>query len=105
MKGTKLEDFIASLPQEEQDAIEEEYLTLKAEHMALQEIRKSVGMTQEEMANCLDTKQHSVSALENRSDIHLSTLRRYIEALGGTMHIMIALPDKPLVELSGLFKE
>ena len=60
--------------------------------MALAEIRKFVGMTQEELAAALGITQPSLSKLENQDDMQLTTLRRVIEALGGEMEIVIHLP-------------
>ena len=102
MKGITLNDMIASLPQEEQDAIEQQYQDVRAEYLALQEIRKAAGMSQEQLAKALDMNQGNLSKLEKRTDIHISTLRRYVEALGGKLHIMAALPDKPIIELTSL---
>ena len=101
MKGTNIQDFIANLPEDEQDAINAEYSTLKVEYMVLQEIRKISGLSQAQLANVLKMDQSNLSKLEKREDVYISTLRRYIEAVGGKLHIMAALPNKPLVELTG----
>ena len=102
MKGIDLHDFIASLPDDERDAVEREYQDARMEYFALQELRKVTGMSQEQLADVLCMNQGNVSKLEKRTDVHVSTLRRYVEALGGRLHIMAALPGKPLIELSGL---
>ncbi len=102
IKGIDLNDFIASLSQDEQDAIELEYQEVREEYFALQEIRKAVGMSQEQLADALEMNQGNLSKLEKRADMHVSTLRRYVEALGGKLHIMAALPDKPMIEIYGL---
>lgn len=60
--------------------------------MLLAEIRKSVGLTQEDLAATLGITQPSLSKLENGEDMHISTLRRLIEALGGKMEIIAHLP-------------
>ena len=101
-KGTNIKDVIAGLPKERQEAIEADYQEMRAEYLALQEIRKAAGLTQEQLADALDMAQSNLSKLENRADMHVSTLRRYVEALGGTLHIIAALPNKPPVELSAL---
>ncbi len=102
MTGTNLDDFMATLPQDEQRAIEQEYQEVRGEYLALQELRQVMGMTQEQLADVLEMNQGNLSKLEKRTDVHLSTLRRYVEALGGKLHIMAALPGKPLIELSSL---
>lgn len=60
--------------------------------MLLAEIRKSVGLTQEDVAAALDITQPSLSKLENQDDMQISTLRRLIEALGGRLEIIAHLP-------------
>lgn len=102
MKGTTIDDFIASLPQDEQRVIEQEYQELRGEYLALQELRKVMGLSQEQLADILEMNQGNLSKLEKRTDVHVSTLRRYVEALGGKLHIMAALPGKPLIELTSL---
>jgi len=60
--------------------------------MLLAEIRKSVGLTQEELAERLGITQPSLSKLENQDDMQIGTLRRVIEALGGQLEIVARLP-------------
>ena len=60
--------------------------------MLLGEIRKAVGLTQEELAESLGIKQPTLSRLESQSDMQISTLRRLIHALGGELEIIARLP-------------
>jgi transcriptional regulator with XRE-family HTH domain len=60
--------------------------------MLLAEIRKSAGLTQEELAATLGIQQPSLSKLENQDDMQISTLRRLVEALGGSLEINARLP-------------
>jgi DNA-binding XRE family transcriptional regulator len=60
--------------------------------MLLSELRKSVGVTQEELAETLGIKQPSLSKLESQDDIQVSTLRRLIEGLGGELEIVAHMP-------------
>ena len=60
--------------------------------MLLAEVRKFMGLTQEELASALGVTQPSLSKLENQDDMQVSTLRRLIEALGGQMEIIAHLP-------------
>lgn len=55
--------------------------------LPLAEIRKAVGMTQDELAKQLEQGQGSVSKIENAADMYLTTLRKYVEALGGELHL------------------
>lgn len=61
--------------------------------MFLAEIRKFVGLTQEELASTLGVTQPSLSKLENQDDMQISTLRRLIEAMGGQLEIIAHLPQ------------
>src|SRR5579862_2942360 len=60
--------------------------------MLLAELRKSVGLTQEELAAVLGIQQPSLSKLESQDDMQISTLRRLIEALGGRLEIVAHMP-------------
>jgi len=61
--------------------------------MLLAELRKSAGVTQEELASSLGIKQPTLSRMESQSDMQISTLRRVIESLGGELEIIAHLPD------------
>jgi len=61
--------------------------------MLLAEMRKFMGLTQQELAAALGVTQPSLSKLENQDDMQISTLRRLIEALGGQMEIIAHLPS------------
>lgn len=55
--------------------------------MPLAEIRKAIGMTQADLAKKIELGQGNVSKIENAADMYLTTLRKYIEALGGELHL------------------
>ncbi len=61
--------------------------------MALQELRQARHMSQEKIAHALSTKQANVSRLEQRTDMYISTLRGYIEAMGGQLDIIARFPE------------
>ncbi len=60
--------------------------------MLLAEIRRSVGLTQQELASSLGVTQPSVSKPEKQDDMQISTLRRLVEALGGRLEVVAQLP-------------
>ncbi len=62
------------------------------ENLTLRDIRKSLEMTQQHLAELLDVNQPAVTRLENRTDMQISTLRNYIEALGGQLSIVAKFP-------------
>ena len=61
--------------------------------MQLQELRKSRHFTQVQVAQALSVEQTAVSKLERREDMFVSTLRDYIKALGGELHMVASFPD------------
>ena len=75
---------------------------LHAEYLTLQEIRKAKELTQTQLAEMLGIRQATVAQMEKRSDLMLSTLRSYIEAMGGKLNLMVEFPDRPPVSLDGL---
>jgi DNA-binding XRE family transcriptional regulator len=75
---------------------------LIAEEMTLQDLRKARALTQVRLAELLSIKQESVSSLEKRSDLLLSTLRSYVEAMGGELTLVASFPDRPPVKLATL---
>jgi|SRR5579859_171803 len=63
------------------------------EEMTLQELREALHIQQEELGELLGIKQAAVSRMERRSDIHLSNLRKAIEAMGGELIIIARFPN------------
>ncbi len=63
------------------------------QEMLLHELRQARAMSQERLAEELNIKQSSVSKIEHRTDIYVSTLRTYIEALGGELNIIAKFPE------------
>ena len=63
------------------------------ETMPLQELRNARHLSQEQLAKTLSVKQSSVSKLEQRTDMYISTLRNFIKAMGGDLEIIARFPD------------
>jgi transcriptional regulator with XRE-family HTH domain len=61
--------------------------------MPLYRLRLARNLTQDELAPAMGTTQASVSKLERRSDVYLSSARRYVEAMGGELQITARFPD------------
>ena len=97
-----LETMMAGLDPERRRRIEERAAELIAEEMTLRELRKARQLTQERVAAELGISQDGVSRLEQRSDLLLSTLRKTVEAMGGSLSLIARFPDRPPVELSGI---
>lgn len=100
--ATKLSDIMAQLPPERRAKIEARAQELILENMTLQDMRKARKLTQESMAELLGIRQDSVSRLEKRADLLLSTLRSYVKAMGGDLKIVAEFPDRPSVIISAL---
>jgi transcriptional regulator with XRE-family HTH domain len=70
------------------------------QRMALDELRNAKQLTQADMAELLDVPQSSISRIEQRADMYLSTLRNYVQAMGGVLQIQAVFPEGGAVVLS-----
>ena len=62
------------------------------QRMALDELRNAKQLTQADMAELLYVPQSSISRIEQRADMYLSTLRNYVQAMGGVLQIQAVFP-------------
>lgn len=97
-----LKDKMKGLSPARRKKIEARTAELVKEQMTLQELRRARKLTQVSVARELGITQDSVSRLEQRSDLLLSTLRRTVEAMGGNLSLVVAFPDREPVVLSGI---
>jgi DNA-binding XRE family transcriptional regulator len=88
----RFKDLRARMPVEGQARAHARARQMLAE-LPLQELRQARQMSQEKLADILGGKQASVSKLEHRTDMYVSTLRSYIEAMGGELEIVARFPD------------
>ena len=100
--GLNVEDVIAGLDPAERRKVEELAAEFISEEMTLCELRKARHLTRVSVARELGVSQDAVSRMEQRSDLLLSTLRRTVEAMGGSLSLIARFPDRPPVELSGI---
>jgi DNA-binding XRE family transcriptional regulator len=75
---------------------------LIAEEKSLQELRQAHKLTQKGLATVLGVGQDSVSRLEQRKDLRISTLRSYVQALGGRLVIVAEFPGRAPLILKGI---
>jgi transcriptional regulator with XRE-family HTH domain len=68
------------------------YQRLKQD-MALEELRDALRLTQQHLAQTLQVDQSAISKLERRTDMYVSTLERFIEAMGGRLEIRAVFPE------------
>ena len=73
--------------------------------MTRQELRRARKLTQVSLAKALGITQDGVSRLEKRTDLLLSTLREYVEAMGGRLSLIAEFHDREPVLLSGIAEE
>ena len=94
--GMSIQQLIDELPADRKAKVEADASRLAAEMIAeadtLEGMRKAVGKTQVEVGKQLGIKQNAVSQLESRTEMYVSRLRKYVEALG--MHLQIAIVTK-----------
>ena len=97
-----LDDKMKKLSAARRKKVEVRVAQLIAQEMSLRDLRKALSLTQERVAERLKISQDRISRLENRTDLLISTLRRYVIALGGNLSLVAEFPDREPVILSGL---
>ena len=99
------DDKIKRLNPDQRKKVEARAADLMAEEMTLRELRYARKLTQVRIAKKLGITQDSVSRLERRSNLLLSTLRKTVEAMGGTLSLVAEFPDCAPVVLSGIAED
>jgi transcriptional regulator with XRE-family HTH domain len=99
MKKT-LNDYLEALPSDRRKKVDKRTAELIAEEMTLQQLRKARQQSQKFLAEKLHVKQAEVSKIEHRADMYVSTLRDYVEALGGSLDIIASFPNRSPVRIS-----
>ncbi len=95
-------DIIRALNIAHRKEVEARAAELIAEEMTLQDLRRARKLTQVRVAKALGTTQDSVSRLEKRSDVLLSTLRKTVQVMGGKLSLVAEFPDRAAVVLTGI---
>jgi DNA-binding XRE family transcriptional regulator len=94
----KLDDVMAALPKARRQRIEARAMELAT----LKDLRLAAERTQEQLAEALGVGQDTISRLEKRSDMLLSTLRHYVEGMGGKLELVAQFPNRPPVVIEHL---
>jgi len=100
--GRTLNEVIAAMPPESQARIAEQTAQLQADVEGLKALRKLAQRSQEQIAQSFGVKQPAIVKIERQTDLYLSTLRRFVEAAGGTMELRIDLPGTGAFTLTGV---
>jgi DNA-binding XRE family transcriptional regulator len=98
MMARTLNQVLATLPVKRRAKIEQR----ASERATLKDLRQAVERTQEELALSLGVGQDTISRIERRSDMLLSTLRRYVEAMGGKLELVAEFPNRPRMVIDQL---
>ncbi len=101
MSGHKpFSNLTKKMSPEAQERVRSKATAMKAE-MPLHALRSALALSQEQIAQALDVDQPAVSRIERRADMMLTTLARFIDAMGGTLEVRAAFPEGS-VRISGL---
>jgi DNA-binding XRE family transcriptional regulator len=101
-KGDHVQAFWDDFTKAEKAEIDSRYEEMGARCLTLQELRKAHNLTQEALAAKLNIKQENMSRIEKHSDLLLSTLKGYVEAMGGELQLVVQFPNSlPITTLDG----
>jgi DNA-binding XRE family transcriptional regulator len=97
-----LDDLMASFTPKQRAAIQARAQSLIEEELTLRALRQAHDLTQERMAELLGVKQENISRMERRTDLLLSTMASYIEAMGGKLKLVAEFPNRTPVVIKAL---
>lgn len=97
-----LDDVLAGLDPDRLARILAESERLTAEYLTLQDLRKARELTQVALAQSLGVQQATVAKYERQGDLLISTLKSYVEAMGGSLELVVQFPGQPPLKLDGL---
>lgn len=88
----KFRDLRKAMSEEAQARSHEKAMAMMAE-LPLAELRQARHFSQEQLASILEVKQPAVAKMEKKVDMYISTLRRFVEAMGGELEIRAHFPE------------
>jgi Helix-turn-helix domain len=100
--GRTRTEIMASLSPADRASVEARTAELHAEVEGLKALRHLAARSQEQIAQSLGVKQPAVLKMERQTDLYLSTLRRFVEAAGGTLELRVELPGSGVMRLTGM---
>ena len=95
MPTRKFKELVDKMPEEAQREVAKRIRQTLAS-MPLDELRRARQMTQTKLAETLGVNQSEVSKIEHRTDVYISTLAEYVEALGGRLEIRAVFRDREM---------
>jgi Helix-turn-helix domain len=99
---TNINEIIANLPPERQAKIQARAAELIAEEATLQNLRQARELTKLKVAELLNFPQESITQLEDRADLLVSTLQEHIAAIGGELSLVVEFKDRPSIKMTSL---
>lgn len=97
-----LKDVLDALPPKRRAELDRRFKALVHEVESLKELRRISTKSQAKIAKTLKISQPAVSKIEKQTDMYLSTLRSYVEAIGGELDVIVRLPNRPPVKVKSL---
>jgi predicted transcriptional regulator len=97
-----LKDVMDALPPKRRAALDRRFKELVNEVESLRELRRLSRKSQAKIAKKLKISQPAVSKIERQTDMYLSTLRSYVEAMGGELDVIVRLPNRAPVKVKSL---
>jgi transcriptional regulator with XRE-family HTH domain len=102
---TNVNEIIKSLSPADRKKVKALAAELIGEEMTLRELRRARKLSQVRVARQLGIGQEGISKIEKRADLMISTLRKTVEAMGGSLSLVAEFPDRSPVVLSGIAEE
>jgi predicted transcriptional regulator len=97
-----LKDILDALPPKRRADLDRRFKELVNEVESLKELRRISAKSQAKIAKTLKISQPAVSKIEKQTDMYLSTLRGYVEAIGGELDVIVRLPNRAPVKVKSL---
>lgn len=97
-----LKEVLDALPPRRRKEIDRRFRELVNEVESLRELRRVSALSQVRIAKALKVSQPAVSKIEQQTDMYLSTLRSYVEAMGGELDVIVRLPNRAPVRVKSL---
>ena len=88
--------LLDKMPKHRREGIEARKRELLLE-INLRELRQALELTQQQLAESLKVNQAAISKMESQSDMYISTLRRFLKAMGASLKIVAEFPDGEVV--------
>jgi transcriptional regulator with XRE-family HTH domain len=101
--ANKFRDLVEAMPSARKQRIRRKTAELLAE-LPLRELRRARQLSQDELGQALGVNQATISKMERRADMYISTLRRFVEAMGGELEIMARFREGS-VRIGQLFED